>query len=745
MSTASKRKLPGAPRADANWARYEYLRMRGHREWVEDAVLCEDMYEGGGKQWLDSWKDELDKTRRIPAEQNEIKPAVNTAVGYQISNRMEIKFAPRGHGADDETADTLGKVARQVSDNNKLQWVETEVFTDGMITGRGYFDIRMCFDDSVLGEIEITSLDPADAIPDPDGQSYNPDKGWTDITVTRWYTIDEIEMYYGADKAKAVLEYQPCDTDYNGWDEARLRSRFGTEYIGGNYLDASRSDVDTRRFRIIDRQYYKYEMCDVLVYMTGDVRVIPPDTSEEQIERWRTAGNRGSAIRTKRMMRRVMWLVTTAGVVLHDDVSPYPFFTIVPFFPYFRRGRTPGMVRDTISPQMILNKGISQGMHIFNSSAKGGWQAEEGQVTNMSTSEFKEQAGLPGLIIIRKVGSPKLEPITPPPMPPAINEFINRSIIAIKSVTGITDELNAQGSEGMSGAAIQARQYAAQQKLAIPLDNLARTRNMLASKMLWLIQRYMSAPQVLRITEEDELGGKNSEELPINDVQEDGSVINDLTIGEYDVMISEQPLAVTFDNTQFEQMKAIAEMLQAQGDTVPSEWLLRYSNIADKSGLKDAIEELRQQKANQPGDPTLQAKADLMSAQSALAQEKAKNAELERQLLAAQVAKTKNEATQAGVVAIYSATQAASEIASVPQIATIADEILGSAGFEDQDAPPIISQLPGAGAGLSEMAPPAPIPGVQPNQTTNTDPVTPAGPPSPRVGADRGIEKPGVQ
>lgn len=735
-------------RADANWCRYEYLRSRGHREWCDRALLCEDMYEGAGKQWSDQARGEIGRTRRMPTEQNEIRPAVNAAVGYQISNRMDISFTPRGHGADDDTADTLGKVARQVADNNKLPWVETEVFTDGMITGRGWFDVRMNFDDSILGEIEIISLDGLDVIPDCDATEYNPDKGWADITTTRWYTIDQIESYYGKKARQAVLNFAPSDLDYQGWDADRLRSRFGTNTVGGDYYDATRTDVDSRRYRIIDRQYSKFEMCDVMLYPAGDVRIIPNDTPPEKVEEWREAGG----YKSRRMMRKVHWLVSTSGVTLFDDTSPYPFFTQVGFFPYFRRGRTTGMVDNAISPQNILNKALSTGLHIFNTAAKGGWQGEENQLANMNQREFEEKAGMPGLIIMRKAGTPKLDQIIPPPMPAAISDFINRSLAAIKSVTGISEELNAENSADMSGVAIQARQFAAQQKLAIPLDNLARTRNLLANKILWMIQRFMSSEQIIRITEKDSMGKPQTSELPINQPQADGSTLNDLTIGEYDVVISEQPLAVTFDNTQFNQMKEIGELLQKQGESVPAEWLVRYSNISDKSEFMQALNAAKQANAqNQPPvDPSLQAKADLATAQAALATAKQDTEKLTQQLLAAQVSKTQNEGVQAGVVAIYSATQAAAEVAAMPQVAGIADEILGSAGFKDQDAPPIIAtdgsaiQPPGQGAGIAAVAPPAPTLAAPP-QHLNTDPVTPAGPPSPRVGADAGIEKPGVQ
>ena len=66
----------------------------------------------------------------------------------------------------------------QIADNNKLDWIEQQVFSDGLIMdGRGYFDVRMDFSDHVE-EIRITAKDPLDILIDPDAKEYDP-KHWS--------------------------------------------------------------------------------------------------------------------------------------------------------------------------------------------------------------------------------------------------------------------------------------------------------------------------------------------------------------------------------------------------------------------------------------------------------------------------------------------------------------------------------------------------------------------------------------
>ncbi|WP_244160506.1 hypothetical protein [Delftia lacustris] len=171
--------------ARANWNRYQYGKDRGHNdEYLPQAQRCEDMYMGQGKQWTLAARAQLEEERRPCYELNEIKPSINAALGYQIQNRADIAFKPRGGDADLNRATILSKVAMQVADMAGLHWHETQVFSDGVIQQRGYFDLRMNFDDNIKGEIAIGTLDPMDVIPDPDAKSYDPDD-WSDVLVTR--------------------------------------------------------------------------------------------------------------------------------------------------------------------------------------------------------------------------------------------------------------------------------------------------------------------------------------------------------------------------------------------------------------------------------------------------------------------------------------------------------------------------------------------------------------------------------
>lgn len=684
---------------------------RGHDVYCREAKRNDDFYLGGGLQWDQAVKDALEAQGRPAAESNEVLGAVNAAVGYQIANRMDVTVVARGQDGDDQVAKALNLIFKAELDRVKFRWCESQVFTDGMVQQRGYYDLRIAASSTLSGEIELCSLDPMDVLPDPDAKSYDPDT-WKDVTVTRWLTSDEVGQLYG-DKAKAaLLAWNPSpDPDWGDGtgDDGIERNRFGDRRTGSTWAASAYEDGTIKRYRVIDRQHHIDALQMVALYPTGDVEPLD-GVSDEAL---RVLRNNPQVVLTRRRTSRVRWTVSTKDVLLHDGWSPYRHFTVIPFFPYFRRGRTRGMVDNAISPQETLNKAISQALHIVNSTANSGWDVEQDSLTNMTTADLEDRGASTGLVIEHKKGAQAPKKIEPNQVPTGIVQLIASARENIKAVTGVNESMLGVGQQDMSGVAIQSRQFAAQQSLALPLDHLARTRHMLAQRCLELFQAYYTDPREFRFTEMGVFGQPQTRTVDVNQPQADGSFLNDLTLGKYDIAISAQPMQITFDNSQFEQ---ITTMRSKMGVRIPDSLVIRYSNLSDKQEVLDAM----QAQGTPPADPEAQAKADKVTADAAVSNARAA-------LLAAQTGLMNAQAVQARVTAMYSATHAGAQIAAVPNVAPVADEMLASAGFVDANAAPIIPE-PSAAETV-----PAPLP------SENTNPLTP---PHPDRGADAGIEQP---
>ena len=90
----------------------------------------------------------------------------------------------------------------------------------------------------------------------------------------------------------------------------------------------------------------------------------------------------------------------------------------------------------------------------------------------------------------------------------------------------------------------------------------------------------------------------------------------------------------------------------------------------------------------------------------------------------AQTRKTEAETTTKNVEGMFSATSAANQIALMPSIAPLADQMLLSAGFKDANAAPAIPGVPEGTQG---------VPGIPESTSPNF-------PPNPDVGMLDGIE-----
>lgn len=569
--------------ASKQWDRYVRARDNGHLEYIKLAKKCDAYYRG--EQWDEADIAALEEEGRPALTINTILPTVNTVLGEQSTRRADVQFKPR-RGGEAEVAHTLTKLYMQIADNNKLDWVEQQVFSDGLIMdGRGYFDVRMDFSDHVEGEIRITAKDPLDILIDPDAKDYDP-KTWNEIFETKWMTLDEIEELYGKKKAEE-LRFVAENGNSFGRDSIEYEeNRFGDLESTDDYLGAGIPGDDEYRnikaLRVVERQHRRMHRVDCFVDPdTGDQRDVPEAWTDAKAKKF--AKQYGLGIISK-VKRKVRWTVTCDKVVLHDDWSPYNNFTIVPYFAYFRRGRPFGMVRNLLSPQEQLNKIASQELHIVNTTANSGWMVESGSLVGMSADDLEEHGAQTGLVLEYNRGSNPPLKIQPNQIPTGLDRIAQKAALNIKTISGVNDSMLGTDSAEVSGVAIQAKQNRGAIMIQVPLDNLRKARHYLAEKILECIQTFYTEQRVIQVTNEDD-PLRPREPMVINEMTPEGRIINDLTLGEYDVVIATAPARDSFDEVQF----AEALNLRQVGVAIPDDAIIEYSHLARKGELAKRI------------------------------------------------------------------------------------------------------------------------------------------------------------
>lgn len=564
--------------------RYAYMRDAGHLDFIEKVKKCEDFF--AGQQWSPVDLAKLQSQKRPAITVNKILNTLSNVAGEQLFNRSMTTFSPAKNGTD-EVADALTKVYMQISQNNKLPWIRSNVFLDGCIGSRGYYDVRLDFNDSLMGEVRITELSSSSVMLDPDAGSYDT-SDWLDVTVTRWLPLNTIELLYGKKVRKELQgmpdDYSPYDcVDSGDWitdkfanntpyDQLKMQAYYPSDEAGNAY----------RRVRILDRQYRELAMLEYFVDLrTGDLREVPASWDHNKTSQFLQENPNLGTIKKKGY--KIGWSVTAGNIVLHDDVSPYQHFTVVPFFPHFRRGRTIGIVENLIGPQELLNKVRSQELHILNTTANSGWKVKQGTMKNMDDEDLREQGAETGFVAVVE-DMDGLEKITPNQVPTGLDRMGYLAEEDIKNISGVSDYQTGFAREDVAAKAVKFNQARGTTNLATVLDNLNRTDTMLAERVLSMIQRFYTEPRLVNITGTG-LGAKN-EQMMVNEITPEGMILRDLTLGEYSVVVTSEPERDNYEETLFDQAVRLKTEV---GIDIPDEVIIESSKLRNKQEILAAM------------------------------------------------------------------------------------------------------------------------------------------------------------
>lgn len=566
-----------------------------HEEWLKVAKKCDRYYMGD--QWDEAERAELENEGRPALTINQILKVINAVRGHYSTMRADIQFKPRSGPATEEVAAVLTKLMDQILDANDYRFVEARVVEDGWIQDRGFFDVRIDFSQNMLGEVKITALDPETVILDPDAKEYDP-ATWSEVIIDRWMSLDDIEGYFGKDRRQAAESVIMAGDTYGANSVRYMENTFGGGHQTGlvDQTDLAR----VKAVRVIDRQYRRMSLIREFVDLeTGESRPVPEHWDEERVQ---AVKKRFGLVTRKRLQSRVRWTVTADQVVLHDDWSPYDDFTVVPYFPIFRRGRTSGLVRHLLDPQEQLNKIESQVLHVINTTANSGWMIEAGSLVNMTEQELEERGAETGLVLVYGANRSKPEKIQANQIPAGLEMYAGKALQYISEIPGASALLGTMPGPEVSGVALDQATSRALAGLQMAFDNLDYTRTLLARRVLRLVQKFYTEPRVFRVVDwrdpdmpEEEVAINqpvdpdlvDGRESPVEEAVD--TVLNDITVGEYSVVVTTAPARDTWEDTQFAQA---IEMRKA-GVFIPDHVVIGSSNLYGKRKIAEEVKQIQ--------------------------------------------------------------------------------------------------------------------------------------------------------
>ena len=574
----------GHVKAQRNMARFdEAVRSSGHSDFVKNAITCSNYY--AGEQWDPEDKAALDEEKRPALTLNMFLSTINAVIGEQLERKIDVTFTASRTGTE-KTAFALNYITKAILNENSFDEVEEQVFADGVITDRGFYDVRMSFENNIRGDIKITSEDGIDIVIDSEAKEYDPST-WSEVFVSRWMTPDQISLEFGEGKGEEVLNrVAQGDGDYTS-----KHFEFETSTFGGDDT-YTRDDGDevrkVRRVRVIERQYYEYTTIMKYVDMgTGDMRQVPYGVSESEAKKFAEENGYGF-VKTKG--RRVRIMVSAGDVLLDDDWSPYRSFTIVPFFPYFRRGKPHGLGRHILDPQDLLNKTSSQELHIVNTTANSGWIVQEGSLVDMEVEDLEERGAQTGLVLQYKRGYEEPKKIQPNQIPTGIERISTKAAVTIREVSAVNASMLGTARADQSGRAQEHATARGQMQVSVVLASLKKSRRLVTKKILELVQDFYTETRYFKSNDDNVVTG-NSEnyDLAINYEDDDGNILNDVTVGEYGITIGHAPAGGNAMEVELNE----ALRLREQGVQIPDHFVVKYSNLRDRNDVAEYIKNLQ--------------------------------------------------------------------------------------------------------------------------------------------------------
>ena len=142
-----------------------------HHKWAKKAKECVNFLEG--EQWTEEQMAELRELRRTALTINKIAPLFRLIMGYQSSNRMDVTYLPTSDSqSNEDIATLLNNLFKSEANRADLKYIDTEVFADGLSTGRGWWDFRLCFKENDFGLWKPRCIDPFTLFIDPDANLF---------------------------------------------------------------------------------------------------------------------------------------------------------------------------------------------------------------------------------------------------------------------------------------------------------------------------------------------------------------------------------------------------------------------------------------------------------------------------------------------------------------------------------------------------------------------------------------------
>lgn len=497
-------------------------------------AALDDMKFRAGDQWPEGVKEQREVDERPCLTINKMGASVRQVTGDVRLNRPAIKVRPVDGDSDKDLARVFTGLIRNIEQVSDAQASYVTALDNSATGGTGAFRIVTEFadDDTFDQDIRIRRIrNPFAVVWDPDAQEMTrEDADWC-------FVVEEM----------------------------------GLEDFKAKYPDADLADFESDEPS--DYLVDWWQRNDEIVRIAEYWKKIPVKKTLGLLESGETVDVTGipfpkDIIKTREVDSHRIEMVVINGVEVIE--GPYQWAgRYIPIIPVWGEevnvGPTVvrhGIVRFAKDPQRMYNYHRTAAAEMISLAPKAPFIGTVEQFSGLE--KYWEKANtanwafLPYKTDPKAPGPPQRQP--PPPVQQGLNQEAAISSDDIKAVTGLFDASLGARSNETSGKAILARQREGDVGTFVYIDNLARAIGYAGRILVDLIPKIYDSTRTIRILGEDQ-----AEEFVQLNINTPNGLVNDLSVGKYDVVVTTGPSFTTKREEMSESMLAFVQAVPQAG------------------------------------------------------------------------------------------------------------------------------------------------------------------------------------
>jgi hypothetical protein len=501
----------------------------------------------------DQWPVEIQNSRNLESRPcltiNKIDAYIRQVTNQQRQQRPRIKVHPVNNLADYKIAQIIEGITRHIEVNSNADTAYDTAFDYAVRMGWGYWRVntRYTREDSFDQEIFIDTID------NPFTVYFDPNSILPDGSDAERCLITTV-----MDK-KVFREYYPGADD-------------GANFQQRSTGDDTASWITKEDIRVAEYFYIERERAKLYLLSDGTSGFADSDSFFARVE---AAGL--TVIDERDSFRKaVKWIKCTAIEVLEEKTMAGKYIPVVPCYGaqviVDDKRKKYGLVRFAKDPQRMYNFWRTSMTESVALAPKAKWLLAEGQ--DEGHENEWAMANIKSTPVLRYKqkdieGQPAPQPtrLQPEPPPQGIMEAAGAISADLQMVLGILDP-NQLPSGNISGKALMGQQNQVDLSNFHFYDNMTRSIRHTGKIILDLIPKIYDTQRVMRI-----IGSDGQPDMTtINEANEIGEVLNDVTVGEYDVVMDTGPGFQSRRQQAVESMMPLltgnAELFNIAGDLV---------------------------------------------------------------------------------------------------------------------------------------------------------------------------------